>query len=63
MSSALSKLRKQQQLAAHADRMRQAPSEPERGRGQAGRAQQLGVLFRRQVVLHGFIVAFVRADC
>jgi very-short-patch-repair endonuclease len=38
--------------------MRQAPSEPERLLWQALRSSQLGVRFRRQVVLHGFIVDF-----
>ena len=56
MSSALGKLRKQQQLTAHAHRMRSAPSEPERVLWQALRSHRLGVQFRRQVVLHGFIV-------
>ena len=58
MSNSASRLRKQQQLAAHAHRMRSAPSEPERVLWQALRSQQLGVQFRRQVVLHGFIVDF-----
>jgi very-short-patch-repair endonuclease len=38
--------------------MRTAPSEPERVLWEALRASQLGVRFRRQVVLHGFIVDF-----
>jgi very-short-patch-repair endonuclease len=38
--------------------MRQAPSEPERLLWAALRCGQLGVQFRRQVVLHGFIVDF-----
>ena len=38
--------------------MRLAPSEPERVLWQALRSCQLGVQFRRQVVLHGFIVDF-----
>lgn len=58
MSISLSNLRKQQQLAAHAHRMRVAPSEPERVLWFALRASQLGVLFRRQVVLQGYIVDF-----
>lgn len=56
MSSSLGKLRKQQQLAADAHRMRVAPSEPERVLWAALRASQLGVRFRRQVVVQGFIV-------
>ncbi len=58
MSSTAGKLRKQPQLAAHAHRMRVAPSEPERVLWQALRASQLGVQFRRQVVLHGYIADF-----
>jgi very-short-patch-repair endonuclease len=58
MSTAHGKLRRQQQLTAHAQRMRSAPSEPERVLWQALRASQLGVRFRRQVVLHGYIVDF-----
>ena len=38
--------------------MRQAPSEPERVLWEALRCCQLGVRFRRQVVLQGFIVDF-----
>jgi very-short-patch-repair endonuclease len=58
MSSALGKLRKQQQLAAHAHRMRLTPSEPERLLWRALRASQLGVQFRRQVVVQGYIIDF-----
>ena len=58
MSNSLSNLCKQQQLAAHAHRMRVAPSEPERVLWLALRASQLGVRFRRQVVLQGYIVDF-----
>ena len=58
MSTALGKLRKQQQLTAHAHRMRIAPSEPERVLWAALRSSQLGVRFRRQVVLEGYIVDF-----
>ena len=58
MSSAHGKLHRQQQLAAHARRMRLAPSEPERVLWQALRCCQLGVQFRRQVVLRSFIVDF-----
>jgi very-short-patch-repair endonuclease len=58
MSSVLGKLRKQQQLAAHAHRLRTAPSEPERVLWAALRASQLGARFRRQVLLHGYIVDF-----
>jgi very-short-patch-repair endonuclease len=58
MSSAHGKLHKQQQLAAHAHRMRGAPSESERVLWQALRCCQLGTRFRQQVVLHGFIVDF-----
>jgi very-short-patch-repair endonuclease len=52
------KLRKQQLLAAHAHRMRVGPSEPERVLWQAIRSRRLGVQFRRQAVLHGYIVDF-----
>ena len=58
MATAHGKLRRQQQLDAHAHRMRLAPSEPERVLWQALRCGQLGVQFRRQVVLHGFIGDF-----
>ena len=58
MSTQAGKLRKQQQLAAHAYRMRCAPSEPERVLWQALRCCQLGVQFRRQVVLDGYIVDY-----
>jgi very-short-patch-repair endonuclease len=50
--------RQQLKLAAHAHSMRSAPSEPERVLWHALRAAQLGVPFRRQVVVHGFIVDF-----
>jgi very-short-patch-repair endonuclease len=53
-----SHLRRQLNLAQHAHRMRSAPSEPERVLWAALRAGQLGVQFRRQVVLHGYIVDF-----
>jgi very-short-patch-repair endonuclease len=39
--------------------MRSAPSEPERVLWSALRASQLGVPFRRQVVLHGYIEDFL----
>ena len=58
MASALGKLRKQQLLTAHAHRMRVAPSEPERVLWQALRCHRLGVQFRRQVVVEGYIVDF-----
>ena len=58
MAAPNSKLRRQQFLDAHAQRMRLAPSEPERVLWQALRCHQLGVQFRRQVVLLGFIVDF-----
>jgi len=58
MSTPGGKLRRQQQLTAHAHRMRMAPSEPERVLWEALRCCQLGVRFRRQVVLYGFIVDF-----
>jgi very-short-patch-repair endonuclease len=45
-------------LAQHAHRMRIAPSEPERVLWLALRAGQLGVQFRRQVVVQGYIVDF-----
>ncbi|HVY29112.1 MAG TPA: endonuclease domain-containing protein [Polyangiaceae bacterium] len=56
MSNPVGRLRKQQQLAAHAHRMRVAPSEPEQLLWAALRGSQVGVRFRRQVVLHGYIV-------
>jgi len=59
MSNPHTKLRRQQQLGAHAHRMRLAPSEPERLLWQALRCSQLGVRFRRQVVVQGFIVDFL----
>ena len=58
MSAPHGKLRRQQQLGAHAHRMRMAPSEPERLLWRALRSSQLGVQFRRQVVIQGFIVDF-----
>ena len=58
MSSTHRKLHRQQKLTAHAHRMRMAPSEPERVLWQALRCRQLGVQFRRQVVLQGYIVDF-----
>ena len=58
MATAHGKLHKQQQLTAHAHRMRIAPSEPERVLWQALRSSQLGTRFRRQVVLRGIIVDF-----
>jgi very-short-patch-repair endonuclease len=42
--------------------MRVAPSEPERVLWSALRASQLGVRFRRQVVLQGYIVDFFAPD-
>jgi hypothetical protein len=47
----------QVKLAAHAHCMRVAPSEPERVLWARLRACQLGVRFRRQVVVAGVIVA------
>ena len=58
MSTPHGKLRKLVQLEAHAHRMRGVPSEPERVLWQALRCCQLGVRFRRQVVVQGFIVDF-----
>ena len=58
MSTAQGKLHKQQELTAHAHRMRVGPSEPERVLWAALRSSQLGTRFRRQVVLHGYIVDF-----
>jgi very-short-patch-repair endonuclease len=49
---------RQVKLAAHAHGMRLAPSEPERILWAALRASQLGVRFRRQVVVAGAIVDF-----
>jgi very-short-patch-repair endonuclease len=59
MSRLLGTLRKQQLIAAHAHRMRVGPSEPERVLWSALRASQLGVRFRRQVVVSGYIVDFL----
>jgi very-short-patch-repair endonuclease len=56
--STLKQLRRQQLLEAHAHAMRQAPSEPERVLWAALRCSQLGVQFRRQVVVAGCIVDF-----
>jgi very-short-patch-repair endonuclease len=58
MSTPHGKLQRQQQLHAHAHRMRVAPSEPELLLWRALRCCQLGVQFRRQVLLHGCIVDF-----
>ena len=58
MSTAHGKLHKQQQLTAHAHRMRIAPSEPERVLWAALRSSQLGTRFGRQVVLLGYVVDF-----
>lgn len=58
MSTSHGKLHRQQQLTAHAHRMRVAPSEPERVLWQGLRSSQLGVRFRRQVVVQGYIVDF-----
>jgi very-short-patch-repair endonuclease len=58
MSTAQGKLHKQQQLSAHAHRMRVGPSEPERVLWAALRSSRLGTRFRRQVVLLGYIVDF-----
>ena len=58
MSMEHGKLHRQQQLTAHAHRMRMAPSDPERVLWQAMRSSQLGTRFRRQVVLRGFIIDF-----
>jgi very-short-patch-repair endonuclease len=55
MSNAHSKLHRQQQLSAHAHRMRQAPSEPERVLWQALRSSQLvlsNLLAALQAVVH-----------
>jgi very-short-patch-repair endonuclease len=58
MSTAQGELHKQQQLRAHAHRMRVGPSDPERVLWAALRSSQLGTRFRRQVVLRGYIVDF-----
>ena len=58
MSTSHGKLKRQQQLTAHAQRMRSAPSEPERVLWQSLRSSQLGVRFRRQVVVQDYIVDF-----
>ena len=46
-------------LAAHAHRMRQAPTDSEAALWRALRAKQLGAEFRRQVPVLGFIVDFL----
>ena len=46
-------------LAAHAHRMRNAPTDSEAVLWRALRASQLGVRFRRQVPVLGFIVDFL----
>lgn len=56
--STLSKLHYQQLLEACAHAMRLGPSEPERLLWQALRSGQLGVRFRRQVVVAGVIADF-----
>ncbi len=58
MSKAITDLRRQILLEARAYGMRHAPTEPERVLWHSLRRSQLGVRFRRQVVLHGFIVDF-----
>jgi very-short-patch-repair endonuclease len=56
--SKLSQSRREQLLAARAHAARQVPSEPERVLWAALRSSQLGVRFRRQVVIAGCIVDF-----
>lgn len=46
-------------LASHAHRLRQAPTDSEARLWRALRSSQLGVAFRRQVPLLGFIVDFL----
>ena len=46
-------------LAAHAHRLRQAPTDSEARLWRALRSSQLGVAFRRQVPVLGFIVDFL----
>ena len=46
-------------LNAHAHRMRQAPTDSEAALWRALRASQLGVAFRRQAPVLGFIVDFL----
>jgi very-short-patch-repair endonuclease len=58
MSNAHGELQRQQLLAAHAHRMRGAPSEPERVLWVALRSCRFGVRFRRQVVWGSFILDF-----
>jgi len=58
VSNAANQLRKQQQLAAYAHYMRVAPTEPEAALWRLIRCRQLGVQFRRQVVLGRYIVDF-----
>ncbi len=62
MASAIGKLRKQHQLTAHAHRLRVAPSEAERVLWAVLRGSRLGVRFRRQVVVNGYIVDFLAPE-
>jgi very-short-patch-repair endonuclease len=58
MSKAIKGVRRQIRLEAQAHGMRSAPTEPERVLWRSLRRSQLGVRFRRQVVLYGFIADF-----
>jgi very-short-patch-repair endonuclease len=58
MSAAIKEVRKQIRLEARAYGMRSAPTEPERVLWRSLRCSRLGIRFRRQVVLHGFIADF-----
>jgi very-short-patch-repair endonuclease len=58
VSNSSNQLRKQQQLAAYAHYMRLAPTEPEAVLWRLIRCRQLGVQFRRQVILDRYIVDF-----
>ena len=58
MSKAVKVVRRQIRLEAQAHGMRGAPTEPERVLWRSLRRSQLGVRFRRQVVLHGSIADF-----
>ncbi len=51
-----------QVLRAHAGRMRHAPTPSEERVWRALRAGQLGVVFRRQVVVGGYIVDFAASS-
>ena len=51
-----------ERLRAHAARMRHAPTPSEERVGRALRGRQLGIVFRRQVVVGGCIVDFAASS-